>query len=369
MKKLDFISNIDKGRISESSGVTSWLSPSNLAIVKYWGKYDQQLPRNPSISITLSKAVTNTAIKYKIDPRRSNMKLDFLFENKENPTFKVRVEKFLMSIQEYFPFIQYSHLMIDSKNSFPHSSGIASSASSMSALALCLCDIERSIVPSAKICEDNYFFKKSSFIARLGSGSASRSVYPHFALWGHVKGDAQSSDLYAIEVKEYHPIFNTLRNDILIVNTDQKSVSSTLGHKLMENNPYAATRYAQAIERTLELKHILKNGDLEDFGALLESEALTLHALMMASHPSFLLIEPNTINVINEIRSFRKDTGIPVYFSLDAGPNMHIISFEKDRDKINTLLEHLRRYAVSGKILNDRIGIGAVKENNRKSGG
>jgi len=342
-------------------GSTHWKSPSNLAIVKYWGKYGRQLPRNPSISITLSEAVTTTSIDYEVSSAISAMRMEFLFEGQANAPFAARIQKFLESITEFFPFLTSARLQINSSNSFPHSSGIASSASSMSALALCLCDIEKNLGQNDLLQDSGYFMKKASFISRLGSGSACRSVYPHFALWGAVDGDVQSSDLYAVPQPDFHSLYNGLRNDILIVSASEKSVSSTAGHQLMETNLYAQQRFNQANERVVQLKDILKAGDLEAFGEMLESEALTLHALMMASNPSYMLMEPNTIHVINELRSFRKSSGIPIYFSLDAGPNMHIISFEKDRPQVNSFLDSVRHYAVNGKIISDKIGVGAIR--------
>ncbi len=359
MKDSEFISTINASNIQNSSGRVAWQSPSNLAIVKYWGKYGQQLPRNPSISITLSEAFTQTSVEFFVDKYRSKLELEFYFEGKENESFKGRITKYLEGIESYFSFIPYSKLIINSDNSFPHSSGIASSASSMSALALCLCEIENNL-ENDKNGNEEFFLRKASYISRLGSGSACRSVYPYFASWGKI-GNEDSSNLYASPVAEFHDVFKTLRNDILIVSAEEKSVSSTKGHQLMEENPYAKTRFEQANNRVFELKSILKEGNLSAFGEMLESEALTLHALMMASDPSYLLIEPKTIKVINEIRSFRKNENIPVFFSLDAGPNVHIISFEKDRAAIEGLIENLREFAIGGKILNDSIGFGAKK--------
>ena len=161
MKLSQFIPTYNTADFQKSTGNVAWKSPSNLAIVKYWAKHGNQLPRNPSLSITLSEAVTNTAISFDIEKGRSSMEVDFLFEGKENIAFKTRIEKFLNSISNYLPFLTHSRLEINSENSFPHSSGIASSASSMSALALCLCDIENQLKGS--IVDSSFFNKKASF--------------------------------------------------------------------------------------------------------------------------------------------------------------------------------------------------------------
>lgn len=355
LETTDFLSR--ELRYTKKAGNVGWESPSNLAIVKYWGKYGNQLPCNPSLSITLDQAKTKTTIDYQYDPSRAGLDLEFYFENRENDAFEKRIRKYLLSIVDYFPFISHSRLIINSENSFPHSSGIASSASSMSALALCLSSIEKTLDPSS-FSDDHSFFCKASFVARLGSGSACRSIYPHFALWGKSDHFYDSSDLFAKEFNAFHRVFDGLRNDILIVSKKEKSVSSSAGHSLMETNPYRSTRFDQARSRIGLLQEILNKGEVWDFGAMLESEALTLHALMMASDPSYILMEPNTISVLKAIREFRLDTKIPVFFSLDAGPNVHIISFETDRPKVTGMLESIAKYAHQNIILEDRIGAG-----------
>src|SRR5574344_218363 len=151
-------------------GGVKWQSPSNIAIVKYWGKRDNQLPRNPSISFTLSQCRTETSVFFEKSDRFS---LDFRFDGKENVPFSERIKEFLVANLPYLPFLSQLDLKIDSHNTFPHSSGIASSASSMSALIMCLLDIERMANDETAI-----DLQKASYLARLASGSASRSVFP-----------------------------------------------------------------------------------------------------------------------------------------------------------------------------------------------
>ena len=108
----------------------SSVSPSNIAIVKYWGKHGNQLPNNPSISFTLSRCHTETHIKFSQNATE-NYAMRFLFEGKESPKFQEKIEKYLVDNQQYFGFMKGLDLEIESSNSFPHSSGIASSAASM----------------------------------------------------------------------------------------------------------------------------------------------------------------------------------------------------------------------------------------------
>ena len=306
-------------------GTICWKSPSNIALIKYWGKHGKQLPQNPSISFTLNNAFSETRISH--SPKTSNLaeiSFDFYFDGARMDSFKPKIEKFLSSVVDIFPFLKQLHLKIESTNSFPHSAGIASSASSMSALALCLCSIEEELF--GQKLEKEAFLKKASYVARLGSGSACRSLYPHAAVWGKSLRVKNSSDEFAIPYgDQLHAEFKDFNNDILIVSKEEKGVSSSQGHALMENNIYAASRYKQANLRLDRLLEALKAGDLETFGSIVENEALTLHAMMMASYKPFILIKPNTLVIIDLIKEFRKESKIPLYFSLDAGPNPHLM--------------------------------------------
>lgn len=344
------------------AGSISWRSPSNLAIIKYWGKYGRQLPQNPSISLTLNSAFTETTLEYR--PKtgvHDGISLDFYFENKPNEAFKAKLVKFLESITDIFPFLRQLDLTIRSYNSFPHSAGIASSASSMSALALCLCSLEHQLFGTL---ENNQTYRqKASFVSRLGSGSACRSIYPKMAVWGEVGAIENSSNLYAISyADETHDIFKSCHDDILIASRGEKSVSSSAGHQLMEGNIYAENRYTQARQRLLSLIDILKSGDFEAFGIISENEALTLHALMMTSNPSYILMRPNSLAMIEKVRQFRNDTQTPLYFSLDAGPNLHLLYPDEVAGTVKTFIEsELKPLCENGEIIEDKAGEGPLE--------
>ncbi|MBK8517818.1 MAG: diphosphomevalonate decarboxylase [Saprospiraceae bacterium] len=340
---------------------TGWESPSNIALVKYWGKYDNQLPQNPSVSFTLSTAATRTFVTYS-ESNHEGMDVSFLFDGHENAPFKSRIEKFLNQMSsEYFPFLKNGHIAIETSNSFPHSSGIASSASAMSALALCLCDIENSLNGNTTF--SDAFFRKASFISRLASGSACRSVFPLMAVWGLVPTVAGSSEEWAIGFSEdIHPVFHNFHDDILIISPNEKSVSSSAGHQLMENNPYAPARYTQAGDRLKTLLVAIRDGDIDTFGKITEAEALTLHALMMCSDPAYILMEEGSLTVIKKIQKFRVETGIPVWFTLDAGPNVHVLyPADADQQVQSFIISELKPYCHEGKIIRDKVGTGPKK--------
>jgi diphosphomevalonate decarboxylase len=343
---------------NSKSGQVTWRCPSNIALVKYWGKYGRQYPSNPSISFTLSQAHTTTTVAYEYSKEKlDNINLTFKFEGESKPAFENKIKKFLDSIRDVYPLISYLKLDIESSNSFPHSSGIASSASSMAALSMCLLSIQKELQG-----EDNLDINKASNIARLGSGSASRSVYPEIAAWGQTEHVPHSSNDYAVEyIDGIDPIFKTFHDDILIVSADEKSVSSRAGHALMEGNPYSEARFTQANDHLGIIIKAMQEGDLDTFGLIVEKEALTLHALMMASEPPYILLEPNTLNIIREIQKFRSENKVPVYFTLDAGPNIHMLYPHRYTSEVAALKESLRKYCVNGKIIEDHVGQGPIK--------
>ena len=151
-----------------NKGKVCWKAPSNIALVKYWGKKMNQIPANPSISFTLDACATTTTLSFeKLSESLTDFSFDFFFEGMPKEDFKPKIETFLKRIEKYVPFLGSYHFSIETSNSFPHSSGIASSASGMAALALCLMTIEKEINPAI---EDGYFYEKASFLARLGIG-------------------------------------------------------------------------------------------------------------------------------------------------------------------------------------------------------
>ena len=332
---------------------TSWQSPSNIALIKYWGKHGDQLPNNPSLSITLSKAHTKTTVTAR--PAEHQTTVDFMFEGEPNAAFAKRIEGYIRRFRDAYPALAGMHFQIASSNSFPHSAGIASSASAMSALALCLISM---IQPE----DSPAFWQEASDMARQGSGSACRSVYGPVAAWGKTTHLPDSSDLHAVRVPDVDSVFSTFQDAICIVDTKPKPVSSSTGHGLMHNHPYAKERFEQAHRNFESLLEAMRRGNLERFIEITESEALSLHAMMMTSSPSFVLMRPSTIAMIEQIRSFRQETGIPICFTLDAGPNVHILYPKAHASVVMPWLDQaMQSVAPEGRILYDHAGSGPVK--------
>lgn len=334
-----------------------WRSPSNIAIVKYWGKHGVQLPNNASLSMSLSACYSETSIRYR---QNECMKVSFKFDGKTNLKFEVRIQNILKELCAQFPFLEKLEMEIDSFNSFPHSAGIASSASSMSALALCLCSISEDLEDSRR--SKTEFFTLASEIARLASGSASRSVYGGYSMWGTHPDFSDASDRYAIPVPNIHPEFENWYDAVLIVHAGIKNFSSTKGHQLMANNPYSELRYQNAKVQLSLLLKALQAGDVDAFVKITEQEALTLHAMMMTSGDGYFEMRPQSLEIMQRVRQFRNETGLPVAFTLDAGPNVHILYAESARDQVKNWIEkELILFCENRKWVDDKIGFGPVK--------
>ena len=335
----------------------SWESPSNIALVKYWGKFSNQTPKNPSISFTLSNCKTTTNVIFKRLPKSNDLvAFDFYFENKLNIDFRPKIEKFFTSIIKYCPYLLDFSLTIKSSNSFPHSSGIASSASGMSALSLCIMSLEKELTEI----DIKYMFQKASFISRIGSGSACRSIYGGINFWGNHQETSESSDFYSVRMDEHiSSKFDNYRDTILIIDNQAKEVSSSVGHKLMDNHPFSEIRFEQANHNISKLKSIFSSGDLNQFCDLVEKEALMLHSLMMTSDPSYILMKPETLIVITKIQKFRKKSKIPVCFTLDAGANVHVLYPDNYSNQVKDFIkDELLSYCKNEKIISDIIGDG-----------
>ncbi|WP_282786298.1 diphosphomevalonate/mevalonate 3,5-bisphosphate decarboxylase family protein [Flavobacterium croceum] len=354
LTEKDFITTSYK---SIDAASFEWSAPSNIALVKYWGKKENQIPANPSISFTLNNCKTITKLEVVKKMETNSFSFDLLFEGKPKKDFKPKIQKFFERIEKYCPFLKEYHFKIDTQNTFPHSSGIASSASGMAALAMNIMSLEKAINPTIS---EEYFYSKASFLARLGSGSACRSIKGEVVFWGNHIEINGSSDLFGVEFSEIHPNFKNYQDTILLVDKGEKQVSSTIGHDLMHNHPYAERRFAQAYENLSKIKTILSTGNVAEFIKIVESEALTLHAMMMTSMPYFILMKPNTLEIINKIWKFRNETQIPVCFTLDAGANVHVLYPENVSEKaLQFIKDELVGYCQNGQYICDQIGNGA----------
>lgn len=349
-----------------SIGKTSWSAPSNIALVKYWGKFGDQLPCNPSLSITLEHARTQMSFAWRARTytKESVCDVDFLFEGKAKAAFAQKIQKHLVKLSQVeLPFLKYFDFQIEASNTFPHSSGIASSASSMAALSCCLGGMIKTVF-GVEV-ESSYL----SRWARLGSGSAARSLYSQMAIWGvwqsdlHQEISSQTTNDFAIGLDQVHPSLQDLKDAILIVDDQEKSVSSRAGHALMENHPHAKARFARAHQNLDALMTAMKTGDLMSFCQIVEAEALELHGLMMTSEPPYILMKPQTLAVISKVQKFREESLIPLCFTLDAGANVHLLYPASEKSEVEKFInDQCLEHCVDGRVIFDQMGTGLKEE-------
>jgi diphosphomevalonate decarboxylase len=282
-------------------GEITWSAPSNLALVKYWGK-DGLSPMNPSISFVLKNSVAVTRLKW----QKGKGKFSFFLNNEKHPPFYPKIEQLLDRLKkEGLGELSKMDLQIYSKNTFPHSVGIASSAAGICSVTLAI--LSMFLRPCDK------FWRKASLLAGLGSGSAARSVYPGYAVW-------RGGSARPIKVG---PIFSDLQDAILVVSSVPKDSSSSYGHGLMKRHPFRNARIKWARQNLTKLRRILQGDDFGPFASVVEQEALILQALMMTSVPPLLYLKANSLAIIEIIRSSMKKCAVT--YTMDAGANIHLL--------------------------------------------
>jgi len=356
---MDGITSRKIVQMEEKTIKIGWRAPANIALIKYWGKRANQLPENGSLSITLENSFTTTFLSIrKKDKADGAIGMKYYFHGAPNQKFGKKIDQLLGHLQSEMPFLSDYKLIFHSENNFPHSAGIASSASSMATVALCLVSMEQIVTKRKQGKED--FFRKASAIARLGSGSASRSLYGGIVTWGAIASIEGSSDEYAtpFPLHELSRLKQT-RDIILIVNSKEKQVSSSLGHAMMAAHPYREGRKNQANSNLNEFIKAISEANYRLIAKIVENEALSLHALLMTSSSGAILLQPNTLQIIEEIKKFRESTGLDLFFTIDAGPNVHLIYFEEQREMVLQFVnDRLIRYCENGQWIDDKIGNG-----------
>lgn len=337
--------------VNPASFESTWTSPANIAFVKYWGKKAHQIPANPSLSMTLKECSTTTKTNFSFS---ENLEVQLDFNGQPEERFAKKVYDYLVHLSSDLPWIKNLSVRVETSNTFPHGAGIASSASGLSAFAFTLTDYLDFLLPES----DESFFKRASYLSRLASGSACRSVFGGFSTWG-ASSSADSNDLFANQIK-VHETFLNLQDTILVVNGSEKDVSSRAGHSLMGEHFFAQSRYLQANSHFDSCLSALRSGDVERIGAILEAEALALHAMMLTSPNPYTLLKPDSLSAIHAIWDFRRETGLPLYFTLDAGPNLHLIYPDTFKSKIFTFISH-ELSPMGEMLIQDSVGMGPKK--------
>lgn len=285
-------------------------APTNIALSKYWGKRDAllNLPTHSSLSITLPTKGTHTIV-------RVSEKETYILNHKDQTyMFGERMRSFLKPLNNTFS--------IETYNTIPFAAGVASSASAFAALTLALDDLYKW----------NFSKTELSILARIGSGSACRSLWNGFVEWEEgTREDGMDSHGVPLEIK-----WPALCVGLLLLETQPKSVSSRNAMEATKNSPFYDQWTLTARSDLALLKEAITKQDFEMFGRISEGNALSMHALMLSARPSISYFTPKTWEMIQKIWTYREE-GFDLYFTQDAGPNLKLLFLEKDIGNVQKL--------------------------------
>ncbi len=280
---------------------------ANIAFIKYWGNMDEalRLPLTNSLSMTLDVAMTITTVEF--DP---GLERDILVLNGQEVEGAAleRVSAHLDHLRRLADVPWQARVI--SRNTFPTGAGIASSASAFAALTVAAAAALNLELSAAEL----------SALARLGSGSAARSIFGGYV---ELIAGGRHEDAHAVQIAppEHWPLADV----VAVVSREHKVVGSTGGHALAHTSPLNAGRLAHVHTALARARSAILARDIETLGEVMELDALTMHAVMMTSRPSLLYWLPGTLAVMHAVRGWRRE-GIPAYFTIDAGPNVHVIT-------------------------------------------
>ena len=295
---------------------------ANIAFIKYWGKRDAELnlPANASLSMNLDRLTTVTTVEFSPDCDDDLIILD---GRKERGEARQRIVAHLDRVRAMAGLRARARVI--SENSFPVGAGLASSASGFAALSLA----------ATRAAGLELSQRELSILARFGSGSACRSVPAGFSEW---TAGTCSDESFAKQIAP--PEHWELRDVIAIVSRAHKRVGSTEGHSLAPTSHLHQARVASVAERLAQAKAALLERDLATLGPLIEEDAISMHAVMMTSRPPIYYWLPSSIKLIHEVQRWRAE-GLEVYFTFDAGPNIHLICQAADQAEVERRLESI----------------------------
>jgi diphosphomevalonate decarboxylase len=295
----------------------------NLAFIKYWGNRDNtlRLPSNGSISMNLDGLYTRTTVSF-----QPSLPFDELIINGHEVMGHGldRISYILDIIRGMANIPDRAEVM--SENNFPSGAGIASSASAFAALALA----------GSKAAGLNLSEPELSRLARRGSGSASRSIPSGFVEWQVGTSD---EDCFAFSIAE--PGHWDLADCVAIVSASPKKTGSTEGHSLAWTSPLQAARVADAPRRLETCRKAILERDFNTFASIVELDSDMMHAVMMTSTPQLHYWKPASLEVMHAVRQWRAD-GIPVCYTVDAGPNIHVLCPQAEAQNVEKRLREIK---------------------------
>jgi len=310
---------------------------ANIAFIKYWGNRDPRLnvPYNNSISMNLATTRTRTTVAF--DAAYTEDTLVIGGRPMGGATLE-RVSRHLDRVRALAGTAMRARVV--SESNFPMDAGIASSAAGFAALTLAAVE-----ALGLKLGE-----RELSRLARLGSGSAARSIPTGYA---ELKTDGTDAGSFAYTL--YPPEHWDLRDIIVVVSREPKPLPSRQGHAAAETSPYFSARLSELPERLKAVRHALRTRDIQALGEAIEADAISLHVVAMTSRPPIFYWKPATVRLIHAVQEWRT-AGIPVYFTLDAGPTVHLICEAECQEAV---LQHLEEIGEVEEVLISGPGEGA----------
>ena len=303
--------------------VASARAHSNIAFVKYWGNRDHQLklPANSSLSMNLADLHTTTRVEWSNELLADELVINGF--SAEDAALK-RVRRHLDELRRHLNVDRFAR--VNSRNNFPMGTGIASSASAFAALTLAATSALGIEVPGRKL----------SALARLGSGSASRSIPAGFVSW---RSGESHDDSYAESFADSDHW--ELDDVIAIVSREHKRIGSSAGHETADTSVLQRTRARTAAERFKVIKSAIMQRDFGQFAPVVEEDSNLMHAVMMTSNPPLFYWQPLSLTIMEAVRRWRTKEGLAVCYTLDAGPNVHCICLASDAEAVASRLREL----------------------------
>lgn len=303
-------------------------APSNIALLKYWGKSDATLqwPANDSLSLSLNLHTTTTV-------RQAAPNTFVVTDHRgQGGACYAKPQSFLRSLAAQLSFT--GGLSIQTTNQFPMACGIASSASGLAALTIAALACWTASHSFAELADHGFDRERISALARLGSGSACRSLFPGFVHWQRGRS-ASDQRVYRLSP----PDDWSLRDCIVFLQRTPKRVSSTAGHELAWSSPLFKKRLELIPQRLAAMLAAIDAGDFDVLGPLIEEDSLEMHAVVASSQPPLRYMIDATEHFLSAFRSLRRREHLSAYFTIDAGPNVHIIYLAKERERLLRALQ------------------------------
>jgi diphosphomevalonate decarboxylase len=360
MKTSDHMTSLDQSSSpSKSSFINSFINsdlpfveakaPANIAFIKYWGKSSvkDQWPANDSLSMTLANSVSTTRVQKSFQDKDEFCFEDTIIKSTDYPDHKVikHIERLRVATGQSHFFVR-----VLSRNNFPAACGIASSASGYAALTVGLVALFTGAKNWQELELAGFSKARLSCLARMGSGSAGRSIYGGFVSWQK----NSTPDEQVIQ-----PFFGqehwTLSDLVVVINASEKPTSSSDAHTAAWHSPLYAPRLAGIDSRLSRTKEAIKAKDLSTLGQLLEDEALEMHAVAMTGEPRVNYFCEDTSRFLTWVREKRRGGDFNAWFTIDAGPNVHLITESQNKDSI---LRQIKADWPNLSVIQDQIGSG-----------